>query len=192
MQSIGPNFRWITGALALGLAVSVGCGGDDADDGASTDGSGDDSGSSGPSSATMPTSMSMTDPADDDADGDAPGSSDSADSSSGAADTSDGGSSGAGSSGDTGLTGCAALDQAACMVDAACMPISGSPIVVRGDVVCQGQREFIECQDSQACAEIVTTACEDGATMPYSFGNACIPTGWASCDAPDGGPFPPC
>jgi hypothetical protein len=194
MTSIGTCSRVFTGALAFALALAAGCGGDDADDGASTDESGDDSGSSGPSSATMPSSMSATEPGDDDVadDDDDDGSSDSG-GSSGAVDSSDGGSSSAGSSGDTGVTGCAALlDQATCMADMACMPITGSPLVVRGDVVCQGEREFIECQDSQACPEVITTACENKDTDPYVFGNACIPTGWSTCDAPGGGPFPPC
>ena len=193
MTSIGTCSRVFTGALAFALALAAGCGGDDADDGASTDGSGEDSGSSGPSSATMPSTMSATEPADDDvADDDDDGSSDSG-GSSGAVDSSDGGSSSGGSSGDTGLTGCAALlDQATCMADMACMPITGSPLVIRGDAVCQGEREFIECQDSQACPEVITTACENKDTDPYVFGNACIPTGWSTCDAPGGGPFPPC
>jgi hypothetical protein len=192
MTSIGTCSRVSTGALAFALALAAGCGGDDADDGASTDGSGDDSSSSGPSSATMPSSMSATEPGDDDVADDDDGSSDSG-GSSGAVDSSDGGSSSAGTSGDTGVTGCAALlDQATCMADMACMPITGSPLVLRGDAVCQGEREFIECQDSQACPEVITTACENKDTDPYVFGNACIPTGWSTCEAPGGGPFPPC
>lgn len=165
------------------LAGIVACGGDDADDGASTEGTGDGSSSGTSPTTTMQSSATTLTGADDDSSG-AP------ESTGGSEDTTGTDESTTDTTSDTGAGGCAGLDQAACQGDDACNAVVGAPYMMQGDTWCVGMREFVECQDAGVCDQVITSACDGD--EPWRFADSCIPTGWSECPPPADGQINAC
>jgi len=137
-------------ALTLASFTTIGCG----DDGG-TSGTSEGMGSSGTSSASSDTSVDSTATSTSNATG-------SADSSAGGATmsetstTASGETESATTEAETDGTECLGLDRAMCLENPLCMAIAGAEIMNPGTGPCLGEREFIDCQPSAGCAEVIT------------------------------------